>query len=207
MQIINTETKRWPMSLQDVVSEEQAAGVIAVIGDGYRGHGPYRIVARREVPSHDPLVEYVVPLAPEVDAEGNWSHGYEVRAMPAEEIMQALQDDKARLIAAATARRWAIETGGMTLADGTRLGTAISDQNRLTAVIANAEIAGMASVDFKAASGWLQLTLDDLREIASAMAMHVQACFSAERRHHEAIAALQARSAAATYDVETGWPL
>ncbi len=207
MQFINTQTRRWPLSKQDVVAEEQAAGVIAVLGDGYQGHGPYRAVERVEQPPHDPLTEFVAPLAPVVDEDGNWVQRYEVQPMSASDIEQALQADKARLMAAATARRRAVETGGLTLADGKRLGTAIEDQNRITAVVANAEVAGLVSLDFKFESGWGTLTVGELHAAAAAVATHVQACFSAERKHHEAIAALQTRAGAATYDVEAGWPI
>ncbi|WP_375575664.1 DUF4376 domain-containing protein [Paracidovorax oryzae] len=207
MQFINTQTRRWPMSMEDVVAEEQAVGVIAVIGDGYQGHGPYRTVGQGEQPPHDPLTEFIVPLAPEADEGGNWVQGYEVRPMSAGDIGQALQADKARLMAAATARRRAVEAGGLALADGKRLGTSIEDQNRINGLVANAEIAGLVSVDFKSESGWITLSVGDLHTAAAAMVTHVQSCFSAERKHHEAIAALQNRADAATYDLEAGWPI
>ncbi|WP_052712026.1 DUF4376 domain-containing protein [Paracidovorax citrulli] len=206
MQIINTETYRWPMSAEDVIAEEQAAGVLLVIGDGYEGHGPYRVVTPRDRPAHDALTEFVVPLAPEEDAEGRWFQAFGVRPMQPEDIALALQADKDRLLAAATAQRWVVETGGVTVPGGTRVGTTVDDQNRITTVIANAQLAGVNEVDFKAASGWVSLTLDDLRGIAALIAKHVQACFSAERAHHEAIDALDTRAAAAAYDVHTGWP-
>ena len=79
---------------------------------------------------------------------------------------------------AVSAKRWAVETGGATV------GTTIDDQNRITSVIANAQLAGVASVDFKAQSGWVTLSLTQMQGIAAAIALHVQACFSAERAHH-----------------------
>lgn len=206
MQIINTETRRWPMSVQDVVAEEHAAGVLTVIGEGYQGHGPYRVVTLRERPAHDPLAEAVVGLPPAPDEDGQWFQDFAVRPLSAEETAAALQADKERLKDAATAHRWAVETGGVTLPTGTRVGSALEDQNRITAVIANAQLAGVTTVDFKAASGWVTLSLDELRGIAAAVAQHVQACFSAERAHHQAIAALETRAAAAAYDVRRGWP-
>lgn len=206
MQIINTETQRWPMSVQDVVDEEHAAGRLVVIGDGYEGHGPYRVVTPREQPAYDPLAQEVVALPPAPDTDGVWHQDFEVRSMPGEAIERALQADKDHLLAAATARRWAVETGGVTLAGGVRVGTTIDDQNRITSVIANGQLAGVTVVDFKAAGGWVTLKLDDLRGIAAAIAQHVQACFSAERAHHAAITALETRQAAASYDVDQGWP-
>lgn len=113
-----------------------------------------------------------------------------------------------------TALRWQKETGGLTLPSGVRVATGIDDQNRITSVIANAQIAGVEQVDFKAASGWVTVTVQELQAIAAAIAVHVQACFTAERVHHEAIDALAAQhegddlqAALASYDVQSGWPV
>ena len=116
---------------------------------------------------------------------------------------------------AITQKRWEVETGGITLPTGVRVATGIDDQNRITSVIANARLAGLDSVSFKAASGWVTLTLAELEGVAAAIAMHVQQCFSAERAHHEAIDALQQlhaddnqalQQALEAYDLEQGWP-
>lgn len=112
--------------------------------------------------------------------------------------------------------RWQHETGGLTLPSGVRVATGIEDQNRITSVIANAQLAGVEKVDFKAASGWVTVTVQELQAIAAAIAMHVQACFTAERDHHEAIDALAAQyegdakalqDALAAYETEQGWPV
>lgn len=113
-----------------------------------------------------------------------------------------------------TALRWQHETGGLTLPTGVRVATGIDDQNRITSVIANAQLAGVEKVDFKAASGWVTVTVQELQSISAAIAVHVQACFTAERVHHEAIDALAEQyegealqSALAAYDVQSGWPV
>ncbi len=117
-----------------------------------------------------------------------------------------LDEIKARLSAAATARRWAIETSGLGLPDGSRVQTGSDDQARITAVLVNADLAGVETVNFKAASGWVSLSIEQVRAIAGAIGRHVQACFDAERAHHEAIAALVSVEQAAEYDVNAGWP-
>lgn len=113
---------------------------------------------------------------------------------------------RADLLAAATAKRWEVETGGITMPNGVSVATAKADQDRVTSVIANAELAGVTSVDFKAASGWVTLNMVSVRLIAKAISLHVQACFSTERAHHEAIAAL-ADAELDAYDLNTGWPV
>lgn len=116
---------------------------------------------------------------------------------------------------AITNKRWEVETGGIALPTGVSVATGIDDQNRITSVVANAERAGVAEVDFKAGSGWVRVTVAELQSIAAAIALHVQACFSAERAHHEAIDSLEAaysdnqealQQALQAYDIEQGWP-
>lgn len=119
---------------------------------------------------------------------------------------QELADAKASLKQHATALRWERETGGITLPGGVHVGTSIEDQNRITSVIANAQLAGVSTVDFKAATGWVTLTLAEVQGIAAAIAMHVQACFSAERAHHEAIDAITTSARLQEYDISVGWP-
>jgi hypothetical protein len=87
-----------------------------------------------------------------------------------------------------------------------RVLTGKSDQDRVTSVVVNAQLAGIESVDFKADSGWVTVSIDDLKAIARAIALHVQACFTAERAHHEAVAALATMAEARAYDLAAGWP-
>lgn len=118
---------------------------------------------------------------------------------------ETAEDIKAELLRAVAAKRWAIESGGL-MVGGAVVATAIEDQNRITSVIVNAERAGLQSVDFKATSGWVTLTLAELVAIASLVAQHVQRCYSAERAHAEAIAPLHDIAALRAYDLSAGWP-
>ncbi|MDG2524654.1 DUF4376 domain-containing protein [Stenotrophomonas sp. HITSZ_GD] len=116
-----------------------------------------------------------------------------------------LQSLKDGLRAAATAQRWSHETGGIEVG-GVSVATGLEDQNRISSVLAAGQLGDLAEVDFKAASGWTRLTLAEIQAIAGAISVHVQACFSAERAHHEAIDALPDIAAAEAYDVTSGWP-
>lgn len=112
------------------------------------------------------------------------------------------------LMAEVTVKRWAVMTGGLTLPSGVAVGTSIDDQNRITSVVANAALAGLTDadeVDFKAASGWVRITIGQVKEIAGVIGQFVQACYSAERQHHEAIALLDPGDFD-TYDLEAHWP-
>ena len=148
-------------------------------------------------PAYDPLTHTLALDGVEL-VEGDYRARYTLAPLPTEQA-------RADLMAAVSAKRWAVETGGITLPGGAVVGTTTDDQNRITSVIANAQLAGVVSVDFKAQSGWVTLSLDHMRGIAGAIALHVQACFSAERAHHEAIAAASETELMA-YDINTGWP-
>lgn len=119
--------------------------------------------------------------------------------------VKSLAEVKADLLAAVTAERWKRETGGITIT-GVRVGTNLDDQNRLSGVLSAIELGGLESVDFKAQSGWVQLTAPELQGIALAISAHVQSCFTAERAHHEAIEQLQTQADVDAYNVMAGWP-
>ncbi|WP_372380308.1 DUF4376 domain-containing protein [Xanthomonas sp. NCPPB 1062] len=117
---------------------------------------------------------------------------------------ETLETLRTALRAAATQRRWECETGGITIG-GVQVGTSTEDQNRISTVLAAADLGTVEQVDFKAISGWVTLTLAEIRGIAAAISAHVQACFTAERAHHEAIGAMTSIEELRAYDVATGW--
>lgn len=154
-------------------------------------------LVREEPPAYDQRTHTLTLDGVEL-VEGIYHARYTLAPLPIDQV-------RADLMAAVSAKRWAVETGGLTLPGGATVGTTIDDQNRITSVIANAQLAGVTSVDFKAQSGWVTLSLEHMRGIAAAIALHVQACFSAERAHHEAIAAASDAELYG-YDINTGWP-
>lgn len=113
------------------------------------------------------------------------------------ERQQALKDQ-------ATQRRWEVETGGMIIG-GVTVRTETSDQLRLGNVIKGMVENNYASVPFKAASGWVDLTLAEMEGVFSAVAEHVRQCYLAERAHHLAIDGLTTETVDA-YDVNANWP-
>ena len=148
-------------------------------------------------PAYDPRTHTLTLDGVEL-VEGAYHARYTLAPLPSEQVRADLMD-------AATSKRWDVMTGGVTLPGGISVGTTIDDQNRVTSVIANAQLAGVESMDFKAQSGWVTLSLDQVRGIAAAVALHVHACYAAERAHHEAIAAASETELMA-YDINTGWP-
>lgn len=115
---------------------------------------------------------------------------------------------RAQLLEAVTAHRWHVMTSGLTLPGGVQIGTTVDDQNRITSVVANAALAGLSDadeVDFKAASGWTRISIGQIKIIAGTIGQFVQACYSAERAHHDAIQGLPTGDLA-DYDITAGWP-
>lgn len=157
-----------------------------------------------QTPEHDPYLQRAVlnPSSEWIIESERVVATYEVVDIDIEELRQSR-------LQAATDMRWNVMTGGMTLPNGVAVGTTIDDQNRITSVVANAELAGLTDadeVDFKAVSGWVRITIAQVKQIAGAIGQFVQACYSAERTHHEAIAALTTREQIRDYDINVGWP-
>ena len=154
-------------------------------------------LVREEPPAYDQRTHTLTLDGVEL-VEGDYRARYTLAPLPVEQVRADLMD-------AATSKRWDVMTGGVTMPGGISVGTTIDDQNRVTSVIANAQLAGVESMDFKAESGWVTLSLDQVRGIAAAVALHVHACYAAERAHHVAIAAASDADLYG-YDINTGWP-
>lgn len=168
----------------------------------------YAVVFATPAPDHDPIKEMVREVAPVLTEKGHYEQQWEVVALEPEQVAENIVAAKDRLIEAATSKRWDVMTGGMTLSE-MQIGTSIDDQNRITSVVANAELVGLTDeslVDFKANSGWVQISVGQIKTIAGAIGQFVQACYTAERSHHEAIALLASPAEISAYDVNAGWP-
>lgn len=150
-------------------------------------------------PDYDPRLETIVPGSVELKG-GKYIRDWSAKPLPLYLLKIARKED-------ATAIRWERETGGITLPGGTRVLTGIDDQNRISTAIQGMRDNGMTEVDFKAASGWVKLSLDEMLAIAGAIAAHVQGCFSNERRLHEAIDAAQSPGELNAIDLGAGWPV
>ena len=72
-------------------------------------------------------------------------------------------------------------------------------------VVASAELAGAQSVDFKASSGWVTLSIAELKGIAVLIAQHVQHCSATERQHFNNISSIQTIEELESYDLNSLW--
>lgn len=198
--INNREVVEYPFTLHDLRTEFPNTSFPTVLES--TDLTEYGVVTVQEASiQYDPTTQIAEEIFPK-EVGGKWVQQWRIVEKPEGEAIAQLQF---QLKSTATAHRWAVETGGITLPNGISVKTGSEDQARITSVIANARLAGVTSVDFKAVSGWITLTLAEIESIAGAIALHVQACFAAERAHHEAINSSNYPELL-SYDVEKFWP-
>ena len=116
----------------------------------------------------------VTALSPRPDVGWTTADGGKTFAPPVEPALTV-----ADLVAYAAARRFAVEVGGVDV-NGVRIATDRDSRSMVANAYAGMQVSGAPSVKFKAASGWIELTTDQLKAIALAVFAHVQACFAAE---------------------------
>lgn len=116
-------------------------------------------------------------------------------------------DGKRDLLAQQVAdKRYQIETGGLTLPNGMMVGTDRADQAVITSAVSATQF-GIKEYDWKGADGvWIKLSAEQIAQIGAVVSAHVQACFTAERKHSEAIAKLKTSKELDSYNVNDGWP-
>lgn len=110
------------------------------------------------------------------------------------------------MLADIAAKRWTVETGGITVA-GALIKTDRESQSQIISVYTSLKSALIADTPWKAADGYFTpTTLAELEPVAQAVAEHVRACFAAEQSHYDAINLLQTQAELESYDINSGWP-
>lgn len=161
----------------------------------------------REFAYTDPAGKYHASLRwIPVQAELSQWADYEYIEQEGQIVPPSLDYLKNQIAQEVTSIRWQHETGGLTLPNGVRILTTKNDQDRVNAVLTNMERYAVTEVDFKTASGWVRASYENVKAIGAAMMQHVQACFTAEKAHHDAIDALASIETVTSYDYATGWP-
>lgn len=112
------------------------------------------------------------------------------------------QQSKTDLLASIAAKRFTIETGGITV-QGLAIDTSRDSQNLITGAALAADRDPAYSVKWKTAGGFVELSSTQLLALADAVRKHVQACFNRE-------ADLATAVDAGTYQaamLDQGWPV
>lgn len=121
-------------------------------------------------------------------------------------IVPETPDDWTQKLSELAAYRYQKETAGITLS-GMTIETDRESQALITGAWSISQTNPAILIDWKGVNGWIQIDAATITAIAGAVAAHVQSCFSAERIHAEAIAALETAEDIGQYDLTTGWPI
>jgi hypothetical protein len=121
----------------------------------------------------------------------------------ADPVAKSLALLKSEKTAAITARRWEVETGGITL-NGAAIATDAATQAKLSGALQLVQDDDTRILDWKGANGWISLNAAGVTAIAVAVGLHVQACFTREKALHAAVDAASDTDALALINVETG---
>ena len=110
------------------------------------------------------------------------------------------------LLAEVAAKRWQVETGGISIGS-TPIATDRESQAQVSSAYASLKGGLITDTPWKAMDGSFTLfTLAEIEPVAQAVAAHVRACFAAERAHSEAISAMMTQAGLDAYDIAIGWP-
>ncbi len=130
----------------------------------------------------------------------------EVVALTAQEIEATLNAVKSAAKERVTAKRYEVETSGVTLGNGIVVGTDKLSQAMVSSAFNHLGNNPTKTLDWKSVGGWVTIDKAQLDAIADAVGNHVQAAFSNEKAHHEAVDLLTTHQAIIDYDITTGWP-
>jgi hypothetical protein len=141
-----------------------------------RGQLPrsYEPVFAAEPPLHNALTHQATLVKPVRNPAGELVQAWEVSVKPLEILCVDMLTELAGI-------RYQVETGGITLPDGTRIKTEREDQAMTNAAYSSLKNGLVPSTEWKSANGWLTVTLTDLEPVATVLARHVAASFGAER--------------------------
>lgn len=145
---------------------------------------------------------------PEITLGGMVRNGnsleYDQTVMDASNIA-LLSDIKETKHAELAAYRYEREVGGITI-NGIIIKTDRESQSLIAGAKIYSDLNEAISIDWKGKSGWVTINRTTIIAISQAVAAHVQACFTNEKAHAEAITALTTAAEIEAYDFTTGWP-
>lgn len=119
---------------------------------------------------------------------------------------KSLDDRKTEMQAAIRAKRWEIETGGISFGGATIRTDEVSQAKLNGAVALFDKDPTLTGIDWEAAPGvWTQVSKDAVTAIGIAVGRHVQACFSRSRELSEAVAAAKSHQALSAINIADGW--
>lgn len=119
-----------------------------------------------------------------------------------DKVPEAPTPSQAEQLAAIAAKRFTVETGGITV-QGLPIDTSRDSQNLITGAALAADRDPAYSVKWKTAGGFVELSATQLLALADAVRKHVQACFNREADLADAVDDGTYQAAM----LEQGWPV
>lgn len=116
-------------------------------------------------------------------------------------------DAKNRIMASLSLLRSQKEAVDLELPSGLIVSASPTSLSRITATVSAMDRYGYTEVDFEARDKWVTLDVEKLREIEYRIFSYNQQCFSAARRHAEAIDRLETVDELNAYDLTANWPV
>lgn len=104
-----------------------------------------------------------------------------------------------------SAKRYAIETGGITVS-GATVATDRESQGLIDGAARLAACEPDETIKFKAVTGWVTLDAATMDAIAVAVGRHVRQCFAREAELAALIEAATTQQELDAVNIETGWP-
>ena len=154
-------------------------------------------------------IEQAVEGVPNLTGLGTYEKTYTVQdtttSMSAEDLATLTDTLKEQVKVSVTSKRYEVETGGLTLYDGTEISTDKLAQSMLSGAYSNVTRNPTKMLDWKGANGWVTISKAQLDTITDVVGDHVQAAFSNERAHHEAVDLLGTVQEVVDYDITVGW--
>lgn len=150
-----------------------------------------------EKPNHRPN-QYIEEVEP-VDGKQTW------KVITKETTPDLLSQFKYDLKQRVTAKRWEVETSGLTLPNGIKVATKPEDQARLMSIIVGSSVTPIDKLNFKSTSGWVEVDVPTIKQIYATGVQFVQFCFNTEHAHHLVIDQLTDIDEIIDYDINTKW--
>lgn len=115
-----------------------------------------------------------------------------------------IEEAKAGRLAELAEYRWLKETAGVNV-NGFIIKTDEVSQAKMSGAKVYSDLNPETLIDWKTDNGWIQIDRNTLLTAGNAVGAHVQACYSQERVHSDAINALDTIAEIEAYDIQTGW--
>lgn len=147
---------------------------------------PFARVYLGTKPMYDRIKEEL-RLSPPEKIDGVWIQNYEVVPLDEAQVQENLMREREAAKAKIREKKWELEVQGITIPGGGYVSTRIEDQNRITSVLVIAPKAGVETIDFESATGFVTLTIAELEQISIAIGLRVQALYTASRFHQDLV--------------------